>query len=128
MKFDDKASKLWYNSIIQNKVRFIMFKFNIGSAVNGVDKVISAAQAVQTLRYAGFHGIELVKAEASNTETTYVITAAGVWLDDHEGLVHTVSFVLHQDAIAYTLDGVGYLVGPKAEDWGGAFNPEYFID
>lgn len=112
----------------QNKLEFIMFKFNIGSAVKGVDKVISAAQAVQALRYAGFHGLEVVKEAVSDTETTYVITAGGVWLDDHEGLVHTVSFVLLQDAIAYTLDGVGYLVGPKAEDWGGAFNPEYFID
>lgn len=110
-----------------------MFKFNIGSAVNGVDKVISAAQAVQALRYAGFHGIEVVKEAVSNTETTYVITAAGVWLDDHEGLVHTVSFVLHQDAIAYKVlypsdCYCGFLVGPKAEDWGGEFNADYFID
>jgi len=35
--------------------------------------------------------------------------------------------VLLQDCIAFTVDGEGYLLGPKAGDWGGKFNAYYFI-
>jgi hypothetical protein len=108
-----------------------MFKFNIGSAVNGVDKVISDSTVLHELHCAGFVDAEIIKTAMSDTETTYVVTATGFnnWLGNgHEAAVHAVCFDLGQDAIAYTVDGTGYLVGPKAEDWGGAFNPEYFID
>lgn len=107
------------------------FKFNIGSAVNGIDKAISQMLALHELHCAGFTGAEIIKSEMSNTETTYVITADEFndWLDvGHEAAVNAVCLALRQDAIAYTVDGTGYLIGPKAEDWGGAFNQDYFID
>lgn len=81
---------------------------------------------------AGFVRPELIKTAMSNTETTYVIVAESFdssgHFSTHEAAVHMVCLQLSQDAIAYTVDGTGYLVGPKAEDWGGEFNPEYFIE
>lgn len=108
-----------------------MFKFNIGSAVNGEDKAIDAGTVLVTLWQHGFVRPELIKTERSNTETTYVVVAEDridYGMRGHRATVHAVCEALSQDAIAYTVNGTGYLVGPKAEDWGGEFNPEYFID
>ena len=44
-----------------------------------------------------------------------------------ENRVHTLCLALNQDAIAWSLDGIGFLTGPKAADWGGSFNPEFFL-
>lgn len=109
-----------------------MFKFNIGSAVNGVDKVLPAWCVLAALWEHGFEGLALAKTEQSETETTYVVTAER--FDDkdhyptHEAAVYAVCEALQQDAIAYKVGDTGYLVGPKAEDWGGLFIPEYFIE
>jgi|SRR5690606_12004645 len=110
-----------------------MIKFNIGSAVNGVDKSFSAGEALIRLWQAGFINPWCVKIEKSATETTYVITAEGYddsgdYYPSHEAAVYAVCEELQQDAIAYKVGDTGYLVGPKAEDWGGLFIPEYFIE
>lgn len=111
-----------------------MFKFNIGSAVNGIDKVLSADEVRQALYRAGFKDAEVIKTEMSDTETTYVVVASGFrGTVDHWAAVYDVSEALQQDAIAYKAVHapgayVGFLVGPKAEDWGGEFKQEYFID
>lgn len=113
-------------------------KFNIGSAVNGVDRMITPWQAMAALWEHGFAGPTRVKIERSNTETTYVITVEGYddsgdYYPSHEAAVYAVCEALQQDAIAYKVIHapgayVGYLVGPKAEDWGGEFNDAYFIE
>lgn len=108
-----------------------MFKFNIGSAVNGQDKALSREAVLQALWHNGFTDAEIIKEAMSETETTYVIEAYKYrdWHDEGIGAaVYAVCEALQQDAIAYTVDGTGYLVGPKAEDWGGLFIPEYFIE
>lgn len=114
-----------------------MFKFNIGSAINGVDQAIDAGTVLVTLWQHGFVRPELVKTERSDTETTYVITAEGYdddgdYYPTHEAAVYAVCEALQQDAIAYkvlyTNAECGFLVGPKAEDWGGEFKQEYFIE
>lgn len=108
-----------------------MFKLNIGSAVNGVDQVIDADTVLATLRQHGFVQPELIKTEQSNTETTYVVVASDridYNMQGHRATVYAVCEALQQDAIAYTLNGTGYLVGPKAEDWGGEFKQEYFLE
>lgn len=113
------------------------FKFNVGSAVNGQDKALSRETVLQALWHAGFTDAEIIKEAMSDTETTYVIEALKFrdWHDKgHESAVFDVCEALHQDAIAYKVTYstntayCGFLVGPKAEDWGGEFNPEYFID
>lgn len=113
-----------------------MFKFNIGSAVNGNDKALSADEVRQALYRAGFKDVEVIKTAMSDTETTYVVVASGLRDSDkvaHWTVVYDVCEELQQDAIAYkVVHGpgayVGFLVGPKAEDWGGEFNEAYFID
>lgn len=113
-----------------------MFKFNIGSAVNGVDQVIDADTVLATLRQHGFVQPELIKTAMSETETTYVVVASDridYNMQGHRATVYAVCEALQQDAIAYKIVDdkgayVGYLVGPKAKEWGGAFIPEYFID
>lgn len=106
-----------------------MFKFNIGSAVNGVDRVITPLQAAVALWEHGFEDITLAKIEKSSTETTYVITAERfVGYPTHKAAVYVVCKELRQDAIAYKAGDTGYLVGPKAEEWGGEFIQEYFIE
>lgn len=113
-----------------------MFKFNIGSAVNGQDKALSRETVLQALWHNGFTDAEIIREAMSDTETTYVIEAYKYrdWHDEGIGAaVYAVCEALHQDAIAYKIVDdkgayVGYLVGPKAKEWGGAFIPEYFID
>ncbi len=108
-----------------------MFKFNIGSAVLWVDQSISTLEVLCELQYAGFVGAEVIKSQMSGTETTYIVTAEGYndWFGaGHEDAVHSVCLALGQDAIAYKLNDTGYLVGPKAEDWGGEFLQSEFIE
>lgn len=108
-----------------------MFKFNIGSAVNGIDKALSADEVRQTLHRAGFVDVDVIKTAMSDTETTYVVVASGLRGRNklnHCWVVYDVSEALQQDAIAYTMNGTGFLVGPKATEWGGEFIPEYFIE
>lgn len=112
------------------------FKFNVGSAVNGIDKALSQITVLHTLYLAGFSDAEVIKEEVSATETTYVIIASNFkdWANKgHIDAVYSVCEALEQDAIAYKVVHapgayVGFLVGPKAEDWGGEFNEAYFID
>ncbi len=104
--------------------------FNIGSAVHGVDNVLSITEVQAALNDAGF-GVRDFKVAQSGTETTYVLTTYffGDWdINGVERAVNDLSIALRQDCIAYTHNGKGYLVGPKAADWGGEFNPAYFIE
>lgn len=113
------------------------FKFNVGSAVNGQDKALNRETVLQAMYRAGFVDAEIIKEEMSDTETTYVIVAfkfRSLYNKGHKHAVYSVCEALEQDAIAYKLVYTpsdcysGFLVGPKAEDWGGEFNQEYFID
>ena len=108
-----------------------MFKFNIGTAVNGSDNTLSKIDVLASLYYAGFNNARVLKEEQSNTEKTFVVLADSY--SDYDRVTHQesmfyVSERLKQDCIAYTANGEGFLVGPKASDWGGVFNPEYFIE
>lgn len=112
------------------------FIFNIGSAVNGHDKALTRRDVAHALYLVGFADAEVIKEEMSNTETTYVVLASNFrdWAGTgHEQAVWAVCEALEQDAIAYKVmynsgSYVGFLVGPKAEDWGGEFNEDYFIN
>lgn len=107
-----------------------MFKFNIGTAVNGVDNTLKAQDVFLSLQSVGFGGVRIVGVKPSDTETTLIVEADSLPLQslNHKGAVYVLCQALNQDAIAYTLNDAGYLVGPKAADWGGEFNPEYFLN
>lgn len=105
--------------------------FNIGSAVNGVDKTLSEIDVLYELQQANFYDAEIIRTVQSDTETTYVVVCDGFynWFGTpHTVAVHALAQKLRQDAIAYKVGNTGFLVGPKAEDWGGEFKQEYFID
>ncbi len=45
-----------------------------------------------------------------------------------EAMITLLCSWLRQEAIAGRDDERGFLYGPKAEAWGGAFNPEFFLE
>lgn len=130
MPLKDRIQYLKQYNISYTEQGFKMFKFNVGSAVQGKDKAISTARAFIVLYQVGFNNLKLVRSAQSNTETTYVITAdsfTDAEYDTHVEAVHAACITLEQDCIAYTQSDEGFLVGPKSVEWGGTFNPEYFI-
>lgn len=130
MSLKDRIQYLKQYNISYTEQGFKMFKFNVGSAVQGKDQAISTARAFVVLYQVGFNNLKLRSTAKSNTETTYVITAESFTdaeYDTHTEAVHAACVTLEQDCIAYTQSNEGFLIGPKAADWGGTFNPEYFI-
>ena len=64
----------------------------------------------------------------SNTEKTAVIKFKTNKSEaDILGLIARLSDLLRQDCIAVRINGKGHLIGTYASEWGGEFNPEYFI-
>lgn len=113
-----------------------MIKFNVGSAQHGVNNAIEAGFVFKVLQGHGFVGVSLVGIKPSDTEDTYIFTADGFVGQDsrysdnwtHKRAVFNACQVLQQDCIAYKINDTGYLVGPKADAWGGEFNQDYFLE
>lgn len=107
-----------------------MIKFNIGLAVNGVDKELDVISVYLTLESQGFKDIKIVKVAESTTETTVVVESSGIPATgpNVRQRVYYTCQALNQDAIAYKINDQGYLVGPKAAEWGGEFKQEFFIE
>lgn len=109
---------------------------NIGSAIDGKNKALSISTVFNRLEASGIFPFQFRTAQ-SETETTYVIQAE---LKDHatfsliHRLVYDISDGLQQDCIAWTYQSpkwpeVSYsgLSGPRADEWGGKFSAEHFI-
>ena len=64
----------------------------------------------------------------SETEPTLSVICSTdfVVAEDIRAIVHGIANELHQDAIAGKIETEGFLVGDKAEDWGGKFIQEYY--
>lgn len=60
----------------------------------------------------------------SNTEPTYIPELSRALTQDE---LYRLSELTQQDAIAHHTGEAGMLAGPKAADWGGEFNPDYFM-
>lgn len=71
--------------------------------------------------------VEVKKAttQTSDSEPTYIPELSRP-LTEQE--LYRLSEILEQDAIAHHTGDAGMLAGPKAADWGGEFNPEYYMD
>ena len=54
----------------------------------------------------------------------YTVPAAGNTQGAIVANIHKLSEALEQDCIAAKVQGHGLLIGPNAEAWGGAFNPD----
>ena len=64
----------------------------------------------------------------SGTEPTLtaICSTDFVVAEDIRAIVHAIACELQQDAIAGKIETDGFLVGEKAEDWGGKFIQEYY--
>ena len=101
---------------------------NVSESNNDGRAMVLDRMAVQEAVIYRLTGVQALATEAlSSTEPTAVIRLK-TDLDARqvEGIVNYLAARFKQDAIAYTFNGVGYMVGPNAAKWG-AFNPNYFI-
>ena len=67
----------------------------------------------------------LVQSETEPT-LTVICSTDFVVAEDIRAIVHGIANELHQDAIAGKIETHGFLVGDKAEDWGGKFIQDYY--
>ena len=67
----------------------------------------------------------LVQSETEPT-LTVICSTNFVVAEDIRAIVHGIANELQQDAIAGKINEDGFLVGEKAEDWGGKFIQEYY--
>lgn len=108
----------------------MLVKLNVGSAVNGVDKVIDFAMLTDALGYRGFQWSKIV-GKQSGTEYTYIVVAETDFDTQFElgTVVAALSADLGQDAIAWRSSDWRYagVDGPKAGAWG-KFTPEFFLE
>lgn len=91
--------------------------------------IIKPIEVLSHLVGCGF-GIAWHKVAQSDTEQTLIVGVHAHGMTDGDTVkINMVSNILQQDCIAAfdALNGKGYLIGDYADDWGGEFNPEYFI-
>ena len=67
----------------------------------------------------------LVQSETEPT-LTVICSTDFVVAEDIRAIVHGIANELHQDAIAGKINEEGFLVGDKAEEWGGEFIQEHY--
>ena len=67
----------------------------------------------------------LVQSETEPT-LTVICNTGFVVAEDIKTIVHNIATELYQDAIAGKIENDGFLVGDKAEEWGGKFIQEYY--
>lgn len=78
------------------------------------------------------HGFEILwhKVAQSDTEQTLIVGVDAHGMTDGDRIkLNKLSNILQQDCVAAfdAMNGKGYLIGDYADDWGGEFNPEFFI-
>ena len=87
---------------------------------------VSSIMALLEHRLSGkIQDYALVQSETEPTLTT-ICSTDYVDCEDIKNIVHAIACELHQDAIAGKINENGFLVGDKAEDWGGKFIQEYY--
>ena len=103
---------------------------NIGLQVGAI---VPTGQNIRTLKFVAelFDPLTIrTELAISHSELTLVVELDTVVVD-LPNRVHTLCLALDQDAIAWTVGhgdrALGFLTGPRAVDWGGEFNPEYFL-
>ncbi len=102
-------------------------KLNVGLLINGgPDHLTTAEVANACITLFDPLSLQLI-VKHSATEPTAVVT---IWSDvaPTEAMITLLCTMLRQDAIAGRHMAEGFLYGPKADAWGGAFNPEFFLE
>lgn len=109
--------------------------FNIGKDVGGNKNALSNAQILDVVKSLGLEPEDARVVFAQPTkkfgpfEDTLVLKAKGSPKDLKE-LTHSLAEALQQEAIPAKFVGekAGVLAGPRAHEWGGAFEPNYFVE
>ena len=104
---------------------------NIGLHSAGSDRKAPGAFGKAVSAAAVYFAAESIRAEQqqSASEPTAVIEIQALPhnLLALEYIADQLCQTLRQDAVAFTVGGAGHLLGPKAAEWGGVFNPEFFL-
>lgn len=97
---------------------------NVGMNVG--DKTTLTPRKIKNILKKEFD-IDVKKAstQVSDTEPTYIPELSRPLTQDE---LYRLSELTGQDAIAHHTGETGMLAGPKAKDWGGEFNAEYYLD
>jgi len=103
---------------------------NIGLAIPGSSEFLTVSHVVRTIASSTVLPstvvVQHLEVRESTTEPTAVVVLRAAENFDAAGAIARLAVELGQEAIAFTVDGIGALVGPQAERWG-AFNPEFFL-
>ena len=87
---------------------------------------VSAILALLEHRLSGqIQDYALVQSETEPT-LTVICSTDYVDCDDIKNIVHSIACELQQDAIAGKIENNGFLVGDKAEEWGGEFIQDHY--
>ena len=116
----------------------MLYQVNIGLAYS--DKFNSDYLPTATADKANYitalfnsHGASVENRQVTDSETEPTLVA-NVYAQDKtaeqfENMIRAISNSFAQDCIAWRdSEGNGYLTGLYAEDWGGEFNSEYWIE
>jgi hypothetical protein len=109
--------------------------FNIGMDVGGEKNMLTKQAVLDAIKSAGLETehASVVFAQPDKKfgpfENTLVVKAKGNPKDLKE-VTHSLAEILQQEAIPAKFLGekTGVLAGPKAENWGGIFEPTYFVE
>lgn len=103
---------------------------NVGLAVPGSSEFLTVSHVVRTIASStvlpSTVALKHIEVRESTTEPTAIVVLRAAENFDAAGAIARLAVELGQEAIAFTVDGIGALVGPQAERWG-AFNPEFFL-
>ena len=103
---------------------------NIGLNVGDFVPAGQLGRTIAALAHA-FAPLDLrTELQSSATELTLVVELLTTELDI-PARINDLCVQLDQDAIAYKIGfgkyALGFLTGPRAADWGGEFNPSFFL-
>jgi hypothetical protein len=106
------------------------FLANVGTSVGAIKNAITASRVEDAFAAFGLNAHTLTTFAEGDSEETHLVSVYCRASDAASFLAHVakVSLALDQDCIAiwHPLLNEGFLVGPRAEAFGGIFNAEYF--
>lgn len=105
---------------------------NIGLSIGTKQDALQMPQIAVALE-AALPGMKIRESHIrqSATERTACIVLTVADAADLHGPIMDLCYLLEQDAIAGRVFGnhpYDFLIGPKAAEWGGTFNPDYWLD
>lgn len=110
-----------------------LLQLNIGLRVNGKPGFIGPRTVVEEVtpalpNYGHIARTEIHPITGEPTVIIGLIIADNVTPGQLEAKIHFLCALLQQDCIAGKLGDTGFLYGPNVADYGGEFNPVYWLE